>query len=309
MVSVLSALGPIFLMILLGALLKRGMVFPRLGLGDAFWDATERLTYYVLFPAMLLTRVAGSSVGELQILPMAAALVAPILMIIGWLLLMRGRLNMDMPALTSVMQGAIRPNIYVVIAAASALYGAAGNTLVAIAIAVVVPTVNVLSVILLARLNGTAEPGSRSIVRALASNPIILAVFLGLALNGLNISLPPILGPALDAIGRAALPIGLLCVGAGLDFAAAKAGQRGILISGFLKLLLLPTLTAFACFVFGVEGLTAKVAVLFSGTPAASSSYILARQMGGDHRLMAGILTAQVIAAAVTLPVVVMFLM
>ncbi|MBU0724170.1 MAG: AEC family transporter [Alphaproteobacteria bacterium] len=309
MSSVLPAIGPIFLMILLGTLLKRGVLFPRLGLGDGFWDSTERLTYYVLFPAMLLSRVAGSSVGELQILPMAAALIVPLLMMIGALLLMRDRLRMDMPALTSVMQGTIRPNVYVILAAGGALYGAAGNTLVAIAIGIVVPTVNVLCVILLARLIGTTEPGSRSIAKALITNPIIVAVVLGLVLSSLQVGLPPIIGPTLDTIGRAALPVGLLCVGAGLNFAAARAGRRGIIISSVLKLLVLPVLTAFACFVFGVEGLTAKIAILFSGAPAAASSYILARQMGGDHQLMAGILTTQVIAAALTLPVVITFLL
>ncbi|WP_439514215.1 AEC family transporter [Oceanibaculum nanhaiense] len=304
MSAVLPALGPIFLIILLGALLKRGLM-PHLGLANGFWDAAERLTYFVLFPAMLLTRTATASIGELQVVPMAAALTAPILLMIGGLLVMRERIPIDTPGFTSILQGTIRPNIYVALAAAGGLYGAAGNTLVAIAIGVVVPFVNVLCVVLLTRLIGVADPGWRTLAKALASNPIILSVCAGLALNALGLGLPPVIGPTLDIIGRAALPLGLLCVGAGLHFGALKAGRTGIVLASVLKLLGLPLLASLACLSFGVEGVTAQVTILFSAAPAAASSYILARQLGGDHQLMAGILTVQVIAAAATLPLIV----
>jgi len=39
--------------------------------------------------------------------------------------------------------------------------------------------------------------------------------------------------------------------------------------------------------------------------PSAPNGYVLARQMGGDAPLLAEILTMQIIAAAVTLPLVV----
>ena len=49
----------------------------------------------------------------------------------------------------------------------------------------------------------------------------------------------------------------------------------------------------------------AAVAVLYNGLPTSASSYVLARQMGGDGKLMAGIITATTLAAALTLPVLV----
>jgi hypothetical protein len=44
------------------------------------------------------------------------------------------------------------------------------------------------------------------------------------------------------------------------------------------------------------------VAVLFNALPSSASSYVFARALGGDHGLMAAILTTQVAMAAVTLP-------
>ena len=59
------------------------------------------------------------------------------------------------------------------------------------------------------------------------------------------------------------------------------------------------------CVLFGVEGVTATVAVLFASLPAASTAYILARQMGGDAPLMANIITLSTIVSAVTMPVMI----
>ncbi len=41
---------------------------------------------------------------------------------------------------------------------------------------------------------------------------------------------------------------------------------------------------------------------MFTAMPTAASSYILARQLGGDSALMAGIVTATTLGAVVSLP-------
>jgi malonate transporter and related proteins len=59
--------------------------------------------------------------------------------------------------------------------------------------------------------------------------------------------------------------------------------------------------TALACRVFGIEGLSAA-AVLFSACPISASSYVLARQFGGDATLLARLITITTIAAVATIP-------
>ena len=75
-----------------------------------------------------------------------------------------------------------------------------------------------------------------------------------------------------------------------------------------LKLAGLPLLTAASCWLLGVDGLARTVALIFAALPAATSSYILARQMGGAPGLVANILTVQTLAAAVTLPLLILFI-
>ena len=56
---------------------------------------------------------------------------------------------------------------------------------------------------------------------------------------------------------------------------------------------------------FGLSGINLAVVAISASVPAASNSYILAKQLGGDARLMAQILTLQTIVAAATMPLII----
>lgn len=296
---VISAILPVFLLILAGVLM-RARSFP----GDGFWGPLERLTYFVLFPALIVVTLARANLGALNIVPMAVSLVATLLVVTAALFLLRPVLKVEGPALTSLVQGAIRMNTYICLAVAGALWGSAGLSLAAIAVAVIVPTVNVISVIALAR-HGTGGSASLdAIAWSLLRNPLVLASLLGILLNVTDIHMPPVLGPMLDILGRAALALGLLAVGAALNLSAVWSDAKAIGHNTLTKLVVTPAVAFGFLTLFGVEGMTAAVALLFMASPTATSSYILARQNGGDAELMAGIVTVQTALSVVTLPVI-----
>ncbi len=297
MTAVLTALVPIFAMIAMGFAMRRYGPY-----GDGFWLPAERLNYFVLFPALLVTAMARAEIAEIELWPMAAALAGAVLAVAGGLYAARGRLGVPGPAFAALFQGAIRPNTYAALAAAASLYDSAGLTLAAVAIAVAIPLVNVLSVAVLMAHASAVGSSAREAALQIVRNPIILACALGIALNLSGVMLPGVADEFLRLLGRAALPLGLLCVGAGLDLAALRAAGPAAAASSALKLMVLPGLTAALCWGLGVHGATAAVAVLFNGSPASAASYILTRQLGGDHRLMAGIIAVQTLAAAFTLP-------
>ncbi len=286
MIEVVAALAPVFLVIVLGHGLARGAWFP-----EAFWRSAETLTYTLLLPALLLSRLAGVEAAALDWAPMAAALVLAVLAVAGALIALKPWLGLDDAAFTSVHQGAIRVNVYVGLTAAAALYGPAGLTLAAIAIAAIIPLSNVLSVAVLSRY-GEAT-GRRPLGLRLAFNPIILACALGILLNWLDLGMPAGIGPALDILAAAALPLGLLTVGAGLDPKVAATS----------KLVAMPLLAALACRLLAVEGAMAGTAILFAALPVSVSSYVLSRQLGGAATLMANVITIETVLAAATLPV------
>ncbi len=297
MTAVVLALGPIFLLILLGFFLKSRKVVT-----DAFWQPAESLTYYAFFPALLVVNTANADLSGLSIFPLAASLVCATLIVGGILLALKPALGIGGAAFTSLFQGAIRPNTYVGLAAASALFGAPGLTLTAICIVFIVPLVNLLSITVLTRFAERPETGRGNILIEIVKNPIILACALGAGLNLSGLGLPPVLGSFLEILGRAALPIGLLAVGAGLNLKAMRQDAKDVTIASILKLVVLPLLTLLGGMAFGLEGISLSVGLIYASIPCSASAYVLARQMGGDATLMAGIITATTLIAAVTMP-------
>ena len=292
---ILGALGPIFGLILIGFSLRR-VGFS----GDGFWPAAERLTYFVLFPALLIQRLALSRIGDYAVLPVAVVIITLLLLMTALVYLLRPWLKVNGPAFSSVYQGAIRFNTYVGLAVALAVFNPEGGAVAALVMAIMIPSINVLCVLVLnLHAGGNATVGG--VVRGLIGNPLILACLAGIGLNLSGIGLPWGSAAILEILARAALPLGLLAVGAGLRVEGLT--RPGLLVAtSSLKLLALPALAGTLCWLVNPGRLETAVLVTFTALPGASTAYILARQLGGDAALMAAIITVETALALLTLP-------
>ncbi|WP_147819104.1 AEC family transporter [Salidesulfovibrio onnuriiensis] len=302
MLHVILAVAPVFGLVLLGCVLRR-LDFP----GQGFWAVSERLTYYVLFPAMLVQGLSGREFQD-SATPLATSLVLAVVCVAGLLQGVRHAVNLHGPAFTSVFQGAIRPNTYVGLSLAAALLGPDWMGLSAVALLTLIPLVNLLCVLTLSRHGDNGVGGVRRVLLELIRNPLILACAAGMAMNAFSLELPGVLSDLLNLLGRAALPMGLLAVGAGLRFAGVLASLKGVAVSSAAHLVLLPLLAVLFCSMLGAGNEATLAAVIFTAIPVSVSSFILARQMGGDHQLMAQIITAQTVLSVVTLPVLLLLL-
>jgi len=300
---VVAALAPVVLIIALGLGLRRGGV-----VAEPFWAGAERLCYVVLLPAFLAHGLGTADLAAVPLGPLAASIIGPILAVSLLLVAIRPWLAISGAGFTSIFQGSIRFNNYLGLAFATALLGPTGVGLAALANGLIVPTVNVLSVLAFAAY-GSARPSLLGTARALATNPLILGTAAGALWQATAAPVPAMVAAALRTIGQAALPLGLLCVGAAFSPRVLGAEPRAVLVTCAMKFGVLPALTATACLVFDVRGAPSLVAVLFSALPTATSAYILARQLGGDALLMSAITTLQTLASLVTLPLTVVFVL
>lgn len=293
-----AALSPIVLLIFGGWALRQRRV-----LTAEFWPQAERLCYFILLPALLFHSLASAKTDRLPITELALVLVGGACLTALLMLAARPLMRVDGPSFTSIFQGGIRFNNYVGLTLAAGLFGTEGVALAAICNAVIVPTVNVLCVLVFARF-GSVRMAPATVLRQLVTNPLILASIAGITFHLLGLGLPPGVEPALRALGAAALPLGLLCVGAALEFSTARQWIRPVALSSAVKFVLLPLITAVAVSLAGLTGPALLTAVLFQSLPTASSSYILARQLGGNAPLMAGITAVQTVLAMAVLPLV-----
>lgn len=169
-------------------------------------------------------------------------------------------------------------------------------------ISLVIPVVNVVTVAVLT--GNTRSHGFVSVLRELVRNPLILACIAGLIVKATNFPLPEAVIEYLRILGRASLPLGLMTVGAALEFRRSSEDYVPITVSSLNRLILMPVLMFALCTLFGVNGLARSIGILFSALPGSPAAYVLARQMGGDHRLMANITTVQILLSFLTLPMI-----
>jgi predicted permease len=301
MAVVVSALLPVFLLIVLGFVLRRSLM--RL---DTQWHGLERLTYYVLFPTLLIQTLVQADLSSVPVAGVGGALLLSALVMSLLCLALRplfSRLAIDGPAFTSIFQGATRWQTYVALAVSSNLFGQTGLALASVAIVALIPLINVFSVWVLAQYASPEKPSVRTVLMTVVQNPLIWACVIGIAVNLAHLPLPKIWHDVADALGRSSLGIGLLVTGAGLHLEGLLRPSLAASIAVFLKLVLMPVFAVALALWFGISGSSLVIVAVCAAVPTSSSAYVMARQMGGDAPLLAHIITLQTILAAITMPI------
>lgn len=307
MLPILAALAPVCLVIALGHGLYRTRA-----IGEDVWSALEHVCYYLFFPALIVHTLARADFSELMlgrlVLGFMASLAAGSLILILAKPLLTRAFALSDAGFTSLFQGSTRWHGFMALAVVTALYGPTGVAVVAVGLAALVPVLNVINILVLLRWGDRQGAEPEAILGQLLRNPFIIACATGAVLNGTGIGLPEPIGTALKSIGDGALGVSLLTIGAGLRPVTA-GGERGAIVFGILfRLILMPAIFFVCLTAFGVTGTVRTVGVICGAVPTAASAYVLARKLGGDAPLMASMITAQVLAAGLTLPLVILAL-
>lgn len=298
MYAIFEAILPIFLLVMLGLVFKK-WEFP----AEGFWRIADRITYYVFLPALLVEKLVNTPFTASDFYSLTSILMLMVIVVALILVVFRKAIPISSASFTSVFQGSIRPNNYVVLAAAIALFGSKGLALAAIAMAGVIPLVNVLCIACLNYYVSKKGKGLVNLIKGVMSNPIVVACIVGILLNVTGIGLPYVSNDLFKILSSAALPMGLISVGTGLQLKGSKEQALPVFISSFMKLVFMPVLTYYVLTYIGVEDIRRSVAVLFASVPCAISSYILAGHLNGDQKLMATIITFETLIAFVTMPI------
>lgn len=296
MINFVYALIPVVLITALGWLLAH-----RNFLAADGWRAIERLVYFIFFPALIINVLASAS---FEIVPWAMVLV-----LIGsqFALAAMGLLAKradDGPRKGSIIQSNVRWNTFVGLSIASALFGEPGLALMAIAVAVLTPTANVISVLALTHFAEDSGEKKPHVMMDMIRNPLIIGCVIGIALNLLGIAPTGIAEKTLDILGQATLALGLLVVGAAVDLQAFKRAGPTTLTWSAVRLLGLPLVALAGGLLLNLSADSLAIVLIAAATPTASSGYILARQLGGDATLSANLIAVQTVFSVLTMPAI-----
>lgn len=298
MSTVISAVLPVFLLIIIGNVSRRTGF-----LNDEFWRQAERFTYFVLFPCLLIPKLANTSFESFDT---ALFIIAGIIMVlIGVVLsyLLYPLLKMNGPDFTSFFQGNIRFNTYIGLAIVTVMLPDPALSMTALLLAVIIPAVNLFCVLIF-NIHTDQAFTTKRVLKTLFNNPLIMACFAGILLNLLGIRISGIPFDIVDKLGQMALPMGLLAVGASVKLKALKQSSSIFIWSSLIKLLVMPFAAYFALNWIGLSKESVAVFIIFAALPTAASAFLLAKQLGGNAPLMAAIITGQTLLSLVTLPIV-----
>lgn len=299
---VFSAIAPVFMVIALGFGLRKSGAFP-----PENWRVVEDLCFWVLFPAILIKTLAYAELDAIGYGAFSFSLVLSIIIMSGLMLAswpaFRTLLKTERSQFSTIFQTTTRWHGFIALAIVINLYGQDGAALIAIAFSIMVPILQITNLLVLASFSSASRPNITHILLMIIKNPILWGVAIGLAINlsGVNLS-PPIID-FIDLVGRAALGISLLALGAGLSLAAALRPSRELVFGLVSKLILNPIIAVICGLLLNVGKLELSVLLICTAVPTAMNGYVLARKMGGDAPLYASIATLQTIFSFITIPI------
>src|SRR5690625_2116646 len=137
---VLTAVVPILILMGLGMYLRQKTLR-----SPQFWSGLDHLVYFVLTPALFVSTISQTPLDTVPMGGLALSVGIPITIAAVLMVALRKPLRASGPELGSAIQGTIRINTYIGLIVANAVAGAEGMGVCAMAWAVVVRRVTVLS--------------------------------------------------------------------------------------------------------------------------------------------------------------------
>ena len=295
----LSAIAATLAIVAIGYFLKRQEFLP-----DVVWQSMSPLCYWVLFPGLLFDVMTTMELSAAVLGPFTMTIAGGSAAIIFYVLVLGRAAGMDGPAHSSLLQGALRHNGFLVLSILQGAFGLVAMQLAAVAMAILVPIANIVSVIAVVMMAGRGSDRGmkRAIMEELLRNPLLVSLAVGLGVNLLEIPVPSVVAIAAAMLGDGALPLLLLSIGASLQFSAFRGNVVPLGLAIAAKALVFPAVLVGLGLFLGLDALSLAVLAAVGAAPTANSSFTLAAELGGDARLMAEIISTQTVVAAVSMP-------
>ena len=276
----LNATMPVFLLMVLGIILRR------VGIVDAtFASRLNTFVFCVALPVLLFRDISSVDLAQEWdarfVFDCALITLATIVFACAASVFVKGRATRG-----EFIQGAYRSSVAILgVALMQSIYGS--SQAAAMMIIGVVPLYNAAAVAILAVCAEDSQAkrkGARAmflgIARDIVTNPIIVGIAAGLLWAVLRLPMPEAAGKAVDAVAGLATPLGLVAMGAMADFRRMREEARSSLGASAIKLFGLCAAFLPVCVALGYRGEDLMALLFMLGSATTVSSFVMARNMG-----------------------------
>lgn len=282
----LTVTGPTFIVLVLGILFKRiGL------LSEGFIEGGSRLVFNVSLPILLFMSISQTQFDKSANIAIVGYGIAATLLSFFLLELIAYFVVKPPQDRGVVVQGSFRSNMGIIgLAYCANAYGQTAIGAASLYLGIITILFNVLSVITLSRSLHTGTSSISSIIKGIATNPLIIGILLALPFSYFQWHLPAMVLKAGDYLSHLALPLALLCTGASLNFRSLQQAMGNTMGASLAKLVFVPAIFGSGAYLFGFRGIDLGIIMLMSFAPTAAASYVMVRAMSGNAALAANII-------------------
>ena len=279
----LNVVLPIFFIMTLGFFLKKIKM-----LDENSLNIMNRLVFRVFMTTLLFLNVynigdfSKLSIDNLKLLAYAFIIIF-VIVFLAWLIYMPK--VKEKKKLSVLIQGVYRGNFVLFgLAIVDSIYGKEGLATVSLLTIVVIPTFNVLAVIILEYYSGR-EISKLKLLKQVFKNPLIIATLLGISFIVLKVNIPKPVYKTLSDISKIATPLAFIVLGAELQIGNMLKNIKYLISVNILRLIVNPLITIGVGKLIGFQGIKLVALLSMSACPTAVASYTMAKEMKADGDL------------------------
>jgi len=291
--EILKTISPIFVIIAFGYVLKS-----RKFLSDGFISEANRFVYLFPLPFLIFTGIVRTGARDIG-WPSILLITLPTLAVVGIALVAAAVGRYRTGKLGSFVQGTFHGNVtYVGLAVIFYLLGEKGLERGSLLVGILILFNNALAVLILSVASGKHRSLLRTAI-SIITTPVIVATFAGMILVLFQVRIPSVLMKSIGIVANIALPMALIIIGGSISLQTLANTLRPAIIAALLKVIVLPGLAVLFCRIMSVDFRAALPAIILLATPTAITTYIMARELGGDTRIASGTITLTTLASPV----------
>ena len=299
----LNTVAPIFVIVILGALLSKFKFFE-----GSFLSACDRVVFKICLPCLIFQDVATANLEEGFDLKLILFSTAAVVIMAFLLCLTVPFFVHDNAKRGAFIQGAYRSNSAILgVTLAYNMFGESGTTTIAMILPFVVALYNVFAVVILsvfapseAKLSPTAL--AKKIGKSIITNPLIISIILALVWQLLPIpEMPVLMDRSLSYLADMAMPLALISLGGNFRLESLRGRLSLAIVSSAVKTAVIPLVTILAAALIGIRGVELGIVFIIFGGPTAVSSYIMAKEMKSDYELAGQVLLISTLMSIITL--------
>ena len=298
----LNAILPIFLLVIVGVILKKaGRV------NDSFTNTADWLVFKIGLPIMLFLEVASCDFNKQADFKLIVFCIVSVTASFVVISVLTSLFVKDKSKRGALAQGMYRSNFAILgVPLAVNMFGESGGQTIALVMPFIILMFNAYSVILLSVFaskneNRFSSATIKTVLKNIVTNPLIIGVVFAVPFMIFKIDIPIAVNKTLTYLSNLATPLALISLGANFKRESLRGRIGYAIYASLVKTVILPAIALSAAVLAGLRGPSLGVILICFGSPTAVSSYIMAKKMGNDHELAGQILLISTLMCIITI--------